>query len=1079
VKHLMTVLAAAAFILAAGGAARAATVFWSLDDIDGSTGLADASVSTKGTLIEAGNFGGTGVPNVTVNSVLFTGVDFKGGGSPANLTGLTYDDGWSGYGTSTGGTIDALTDTFGAKSGVDPQNGMLTGLTPDKQYEVQFFLSHTTVSRTLDITSGGQTARIRTRTPAQFATGTFTADADTQAINFDASDGSQFLSAYQLREVPDLPAPTMTNIAVNGSSRTYTLAQGVMTNGAVAYTDRPYTWENVPAYLEGADYVMTPNDDRGDDTLLLDVTLAQPGTLYAWFDERVATPSWASAARGWADTGSDIIRLGPNRTETYDIYAKPLRAGTHTTALGPAGAPGKAMYGFAAVAGAGPAPRPLVTPTGALADLNRSGAGNPGPSVSGSVQWTIEPGLFPGGDVDLGENPGDDGSIAYWYLKPSSQGGGAYPPQSLYYDLGRAMTVDQIHLWWQDRDGPSNTGRVTDMDIDYLPLSAAQPGAFDLTTMQGLGGWANAVAAYDPSAGSFGVQQDLDPTDFLTRYLRLTMNASGYAGGNGDQWGGLRQVAVTEATVIPEPVTMTMTALALAGLGGYVRKRKRAMMRFMTILAAIGFVLAFSGAAQAELVAWYTFDEAGGSTATDSSGSANAHNATLNGLNPTFDPAAGKFGGAVWLPGINEHIQAADHGDFEFVANESFSISMWYKRDGIENDQGFITKGYADNPRKSNYYLLQTRSNGFTYDSRKTSSGSPRVQEDAGGNHGDDQWHHFVAVRDSAANRLRLYVDNVLKINYDMGTGDTNGDWAVGVHNEPLTIGDHLDRYTQGHFDDIGIWKGQALGAGEINTIYNSGIAALAGSSPSFPAPTLPGNLQVDIGRSDQPLLESGWQEWHFTGSSGTLNQTKPFLFADATDGTVDANVSTTTSGQGRNYGLDNVTDAGSLAIPDVWADQAFFNNNASGSMTLTLDDLKAGTYRFTSYHYADNLSDGGTNDEGTASAYIKVDTGSGFVDTGLDVTFISGILSNVSGGGQPSAADLDAFGTLTFEFTVANDGDTVSILFDDLAGGDTFGLNGFELEPVIAAIPEPITMTMTALALAGLGGYVRKRRRF
>ena len=66
--------------------------------------------------------------------------------------------------------------------------------------------------------------------------------------------------------------------------------------------------------------------------------------------------------------------------------------------------------------------------------------------------------------------------------------------------------------------------------------------------------------------------------------------------------------------------------------------------------------------------------------------------------------------------------------------------------------------------------------------------------------------------------------------------------------------------------------------------------------------------------------------------------------------------------------------------------------------------------------------------------------------DTALDVTFISGQLSNVSGGGKPSAADLDAYGKLTMAFKVSNNDDTVTILFDNLTGGDTFGINGFEL---------------------------------
>ncbi len=169
-------------------------------------------------------------------------------------------------------------------------------------------------------------------------------------------------------------------------------------------------------------------------------------------------------------------------------------------------------------------------------------------------------------------------------------------------------------------------------------------------------------------------------------------------------------------------------------------------------LAVIAVGVLAAGAARAELIAWYTFDETGGVTAADSSGSANVHDAALFGSNPAVAPGAGRFGGAVWLPGVNEFVQAADHGDFQFPANESFTASLWYKRSGVQNDQGLLTKGYADSPRKDNYYLLQTRNNGFAYDSRPTSAGSPRSRVDAGGNHGDNQWHHFAVVRDSVAN---------------------------------------------------------------------------------------------------------------------------------------------------------------------------------------------------------------------------------------------------------------------------------------------------------------------------------------
>jgi hypothetical protein len=231
--------------------------------------------------------------------------------------------------------------------------------------------------------------------------------------------------------------------------------------------------------------------------------------------------------------------------------------------------------------------------------------------------------------------------------------------------------------------------------------------------------------------------------------------------------------------------------------------------------------------------------------------------------------------------------------------------------------------------------------------------------------------------------------------------------------------------------------------------------------------------LQVDI-QASGATTQGGWQPWNFSTSSSSSPVSTTFAYADATDGTVDVSIDPLFNAQGRNYGLSNVTDPGSLTIPNVWGDQYFWNNNVNGTGTLTLDDLKAGTYNFTSYHYANSLRAVPQNDEGTASVFVNG------VDTGLDVTFISGLLSTVSGGGKPSAADLDAFGTLSMTFTVPNDNDTVTILFDNLTGGDTFGLNGFELEAAAPEgdVPEPATMAMLGLAVCGLGGYVRRRKR-
>ncbi len=223
------------------------------------------------------------------------------------------------------------------------------------------------------------------------------------------------------------------------------------------------------------------------------------------------------------------------------------------------------------------------------------------------------------------------------------------------------------------------------------------------------------------------------------------------------------------------------------------------------------------------IVALWPLDEADGSVAADAVG---AHDGAVMGT-AEWKPAEGRVGGAIFFDGSDGFIEVPDAPDFQFAEEQSWTASLWYKTDVVENDQGLITKGYHDDSRATTgYWMLQTRADGFTLDSRCCEGGNPRarIDSDSGISHGDGEWHHFVVARDGAAQEIRLYVDGQLTTT-DV-SGVDRGLWAMGENEDPLVIANHFNRFTAGWFDDIAVWKGYALTDADVAAIAAEGVAA-------------------------------------------------------------------------------------------------------------------------------------------------------------------------------------------------------------------------------------------------------------
>lgn len=120
----------------------------------------------------------------------------------------------------------------------------------------------------------------------------------------------------------DVDTDIVTNLTVS-SGEIYEVVSEGLQEGALVYTDRTYTFTDVPDYLVGATYIKTANDDKasnGKDFLSFGVT--QNVTIYVAHDDAIGDiPPWLL---DFTDTGDQLV----TPDTTLSIYTKDFPAGT-------------------------------------------------------------------------------------------------------------------------------------------------------------------------------------------------------------------------------------------------------------------------------------------------------------------------------------------------------------------------------------------------------------------------------------------------------------------------------------------------------------------------------------------------------------------------------------------------------------------------------------------------------------------------------------------------------------------------------------------------------------------------------
>jgi hypothetical protein len=127
------------------------------------------------------------------------------------------------------------------------------------------------------------------------------------------------------------------------------------------FDTRNYHWQDIPAELVGADYVMTycedkqPYYDPKAYEVSYSVTLGKDAALYIFVDERYAPFEWltdGSAGAVFVDTGLDILLNevgGREVLQPFDVYGAEVAAGTYVLGASCDGEGSRAFYSIAAV----------------------------------------------------------------------------------------------------------------------------------------------------------------------------------------------------------------------------------------------------------------------------------------------------------------------------------------------------------------------------------------------------------------------------------------------------------------------------------------------------------------------------------------------------------------------------------------------------------------------------------------------------------------------------------------------------------------------------------------------------------
>lgn len=266
-----------------------------------------------------------------------------------------------------------------------------------------------------------------------------------------------------------------------------------------------------------------------------------------------------------------------------------------------------------------------------------------------------------------------------------------------------------------------------------------------------------------------------------------------------------------------------------------------------------GPLWSFRTGRQTELVAHFKLDEQSGDTALNAvSNLGEGVESGVANFTPDWYPTGGKLAGSIGFSQATAPTSAIIVPSAEAIGFDQgpFTISLWVKipTDSYKYSDGkdcyLLQKGTMES-NTGKWYGLQLKDGKLTF---AIDDGQHKTNIDihlTGTNDiYDNTWQNIVAVRDTAASMIRLYINGI-----EVGAKSSLSTTSIGQPASPLLIGNSIENKPyRDQLDDIRLYN---------NVLSPADIAAIYNSSDNI---TLPVSVSGFSGSSDTKYISLRWQ---------------------------------------------------------------------------------------------------------------------------------------------------------------------------------------------------------------------------